>query len=114
MIEPIFNSNFRSTFLHQNGPNQGQHTNKNDIQKYQHITTRQQYQHRNTGQQHQHRNPSQWYQPRYFQRHRKSSIPHLKENFLRCGINNKGVIELLIQHDGTLENPLLQRTIVYT
>ena len=78
IIEPIVNKNFLNTFHHQNGPNQLQHTNKNYIQKYQHITTRQQYQHINTVQQNQHRNPSQKYHSRSFQRHRTSSIPYPK------------------------------------
>ena len=102
MIEPIFNSKFVNTFHHQNVPNNCQHTNKNFSQKYHHSTTIQQYQHRNTGQQHQHRNPSQQYQPISFQIHRVFSILYMKENFLGCGLNNKGVRELLMQHDVTL------------
>ena len=70
-------------------------------QKYHHSTTRQQYQHRNTGPQYHH---GQQYQPISFQRHRKYSIPHLKENCLGFGINNKGVRELIMKHYGTLEN----------
>ena len=104
MIKPIVNRNFGNTLHHQNGSNQRQPTNKNFSPQYQHITTRQQYQQRNTSQQCQHRNPSQQYQPRSFQRHKTYSIPYLKEHFLGCGINRKGVRELLIQHDGRLEN----------
>ena len=33
-----------------------------------------------------------------------SSMPHLKEYCTGCVINNKGVRELLMKHDGTLEN----------
>ena len=98
MIEPIVNINFGNTFHHQNVPNQRQRTNENASQKYHQNTPIQQYQHKNTGQP----EYSQQYQPRYFQRNRTSSIPYLKENCLLCGLNNKGVRELLIQHDGTI------------
>ena len=101
-IEPIFNKKFLNKFHHNSGPNKRQHTKNNSSQKYQHNNTRQQYKHINTVQQHQHRNTSQQYQPRSFQRPRKYSIPYLKENCLGCGLNNKGVRELLIQHDETL------------
>ena len=104
MIEPIVNKNFRNSFKHQNGPNQNQHTNKNSSQKYQYSNNRQQYRHINTGQQHQHRKTSQQYQPRSFQISSTLSILYLKENCLGCGLNSKGVRELLMKHDGTLEN----------
>ena len=92
MIDPIVNRKFVNTFHHQNGPNQRQHTNKNSSQKYHQNIQGQQYQHINTGQ------PKyiQQYQPRSFKRHRKYSSPYLKETFLRCGINNKGVREPLM------------------
>ena len=99
IVEPAVHRNFGNTFQHQNGPNQLQHTNN-----YHHNNTRQQYHHRNTGQHHQHRNPSQHYQPRSFQRSSISSIPYLKENCLGCELNNKYLRELVMQHDGTLEN----------
>ena len=104
MIEPIFNSNFVNIFHYHNGPNQCQRTNKNSSRQYQHSKTRQQYHHRNTGQRHKYINSSQQYQPISFQRSRTSSIPYLKEIFLECGLNNKGVRELVMQHDGTLYN----------
>ena len=104
IINPIVNRNFGNKFHHQNGPNKRQHTNKNASHKYHNITTRQQYQNRNNGQQHKHRNPSEQYQTISLQRHRTSSITYLKEHCLGCGINNKGVIELIMQHYGTLEN----------
>ena len=103
IIGPIVNRNFLNTLHHQNGPNKDQRTNKNAIQQYHNSNTRQQYQHRNTGQQHQHRHHSQRYQPRSFHRPRASSNSYLKENRLGCGLNNKGVQELLMQHGGTLE-----------
>ena len=104
IIEPIVNRNFFNTFQHQNGPNQRQHTHKNNSQQQQHINTSQQKQHRNTSQQYQHINNSQQYQKISFQRPRTSSISYLKEKFIGCGLNNKGVREFLIQHDGTLDN----------
>ena len=97
-IGHIVNRNFGNTFHYHNGPNQRQRTNKNASQKYHQNTPIQQYQHKNTGQP----EYSQQYQPRSFQRNRTSSIPYLKENCLLCGLNNKGVRELLIQHDGTI------------
>ena len=103
MIDPIVIRNFGNKFHHKNGPNQCQHINKKPSRQYHHIITRRQYKNRNTGKQHQHRHPSQQYQPISFQKNRTSSITYLKENW--CGINNKGVIELLMKHDGTLENP---------
>ena len=104
MIEPISNRNFGNTFQHQNGRNQSQHTHKNTSRKYQHSSTRQQYQHRNNGQQHQPRETSQQYQPRSFRRSRTSSIPYVKENFIGCVLNIKGVRDLLMKNDGTQEN----------
>ena len=104
MIEPIVNNNFGNKLKHHNVTNQRQHTNKNTSHQYQHSKTRQQYHHKNTGQQPQHINTSPHYQPRSFQRTRTSSIPYMKENFLGCVINNKGVIELSMQSDLTLDN----------
>ena len=86
MIETISNYNFGNTFQHQNGPNQHQHIHKNTIQQYQQ------------------RNTSQQYQPRYYQIHRTESILYLKEDCIGCGINKKGVRELITQHDGKIEN----------
>ena len=91
IIEPIVKRNFGNTFHHHNGPNQRQYTNKNASQQYHYTTTRKQYQHINNGQQNQHINHIEHYQPRSFQRHITSSISHLKENCLGCGLNNKGV-----------------------
>ena len=93
---------FVNKLKHQNVTDKRQHTHKNTSQHYQNINTIQQYHHINTDQQYQHRHPSQKYQPRSFQRHRKYSIKHIPENCLGCGLNNTGVRELLMQHDGAL------------
>ena len=93
MIEPIVKNNFENTFQHQNGPNQHQRTHKNTSQHHQHRNTSQKYQNRNTGLQYQHK---------YFQRPGTSSIPHLKEYFIECGLNNKGERKFLIKHDRKL------------
>ena len=78
MIDPIFNRNFGNIFHHQDGPKQQQ--------------------------QHAHKNTFQWYQYRSYQIPSTSSITYLNQDCRSCGLNNKGVRELLIQHDGKLEN----------
>ena len=76
IIETIVNRNFEYTFQHQNVPNQRQRT---------------------------HKNTNQQYQPIYYQIPRTSSITYLKEECIGCGLNNKGMIKLLIQNDGRIE-----------
>ena len=49
-------------------------------------------------------NTIQQYQPISYQRPKNSSIPYLKEDCIVCGLNRKYVRELLMQHDGKLEN----------
>ena len=78
IIEPIVNRNFGNIFQHHNRPNQRQPIHRNTIQQYQQINT------------------SQNYQPRSYQRPSTSSIPYLKEYFIGCLINKKGVREFLM------------------
>ena len=81
MIEPIVNLHFGNTFHHHNVPNQRQHIHLKTIQKY---------------------------QSRPYQRPRTSPIPYLKVGCLGCGINNKGVRELSMQHYGKLDTCLFR------
>ena len=77
IIGPIVNTNFGNDFHHKNGTNQCQHFHKKISQKYQLIS---------------------------YQIPRTSSIPYLKEYYHAYCLNNKGVRELLMQHDGKSEN----------
>ena len=76
MIEPILNRNFANTFHYHNLPNKIQHIHKNTGRNYQYIS---------------------------FQIPRKSSITYRNEYLHGWTLNKKGVIELIIQHDGKLE-----------
>ena len=73
MIDPIANINSVNTFHHQNGPNQRQRVHKNTIQHHQSI---------------------------FYQIPRTSLIPHLKEDYNSCVLNNKGVRSLFMQNVG--------------
>ena len=72
MFDPIVSRNFGNAFHHCNETKQRQHVHKTKGQKYKYIS---------------------------FQTPRNYSIPYLKEYFNECGLNNKGVRELLIHHD---------------